>query len=189
METQIQEISHARISNKRKRESPNLNGRTRRQAHTPDHLQQESNNVSEVRSFYAHHNGGDTYNAVRDEVARRLADSTSSSTTAAAALAASMPHMTVPQPTELSFPSTNSGNDEERQVDSSFDIGPESTHHHADGSQYTIGAYTGTNGEQNPALSGNASTKPAVGTDEWHKVRKDNHKEGTLSRPTDCEDC
>ncbi|KAL1306471.1 hypothetical protein AAFC00_005169 [Neodothiora populina] len=36
---------------------------------------------------------------------------------------------------------------------------------------------TPTGPEQSPPLGGLSGSKPAVGTSEWHKVRKDNHKE------------
>ncbi|KAG8532153.1 uncharacterized protein KY384_003793 [Bacidia gigantensis] len=174
MEAQTQEISQTRQSNKRKRDSPGLNGRTRRQTSAAGVMQPNDHIPSELERHYYTQQNGNVLSTVRDEVARHVAEVDPSSSTAAAALAASMPQLTVPQPTELSFPSTNSGNEDERQIDSSFDIGPESNNPHIDG-QYTIGAYTGTNGDQ--GASSLIIGKPAVGTDEWHKVRKDNHKE------------
>lgn len=78
--------------------------------------------------------------------------------TAAAALAGIYPTMTVPQPTDVSF--ATQGSDGDRN--DSF----------MDNSQQDSMVY----GESN-VHSGRVS-KPAVGSDEWHKVRKDNHKEG-----------
>lgn len=78
--------------------------------------------------------------------------------TAAAALAGIYPTMTVPQPTDVSF--ATQGSDGDR--DNSF----------MDNSQQ-LDSY------QESTPSGRHS-KPAVGSDEWHKVRKDNHKEGTF---------
>jgi bHLH factor len=81
--------------------------------------------------------------------------------TAAAALAGIYPTMTIPQPTDVSF--ATQGSDTDRN-DASF----------MDNSQ-------GENSflDQNSTPSGRGSgSKPAVGSDEWHKVRKDNHKEG-----------
>lgn len=78
--------------------------------------------------------------------------------TAAAALAGIYPTMTVPQPTDLSF--GNPGSDSDRNPESSF----------MDNSQQDSFM-------DNSTPSGRSS-KPAVGSDEWHKVRKDNHKEG-----------
>jgi len=77
--------------------------------------------------------------------------------TAAAALAGIYPTMTVPQPTDLSF--GNPGSDSDRNPESSF----------MDNSQQDSFM-------DNSTPSGRSS-KPAVGSDEWHKVRKDNHKE------------
>lgn len=84
------------------------------------------------------------------------ADHNDPSSMAAAALAGSFPHtMTVPQPTDVSFQDSDRG-------DGSF----------MDNSQ--VG---GESFMDNSTPSGRSSSKPAVGTDEWHKVRKDNHKE------------
>ncbi len=78
--------------------------------------------------------------------------------TAAAALAGIYPTMTVPQPTDVSF--ATQGSDGDRN--DSF----------MDNSQQDSLVY----GEGN--VHSGRSAKPAVGSDEWHKVRKDNHKEG-----------
>jgi hypothetical protein len=68
-----------------------------------------------------------------------------------AAAALAYHQMTVPQATELQFQTQNSG-------DGSFGMGAPS---------------------DSPPQS--ATHKPQVGTDEWHKVRRDNHKEGKQS--------
>jgi bHLH factor len=98
--------------------------------------------------------------------------------------------MTVPQSTEQAFMSHPSdGTDrpgsssldqgnvgEQRTSFSDFDIStlkgdaPEATE--GEGSP-TIGAAGASNGGQ----------KPQVGSDEWHKVRRDNHKEGNSILP------
>ncbi|TVY51226.1 Transcriptional regulator CBF1 [Lachnellula cervina] len=78
------------------------------------------------------------------------------SSTAAAALAGIYPTMTIPQPTDVSF--ATQGSDGDRGESSFMD-----------------------NSQQNDSFmenpTPNRSSKPAVGSDEWHKVRKDNHKE------------
>jgi len=79
--------------------------------------------------------------------------------TAAAALGV-YPGMTVPQPTDISFATQPSDGD--RNQDSFLD------NSHQGGDSFMEGS----------TPSGRGS-KPAVGSDEWHKVRKDNHKEGT----------
>lgn len=95
--------------------------------------------------------------------------------TAAAAIAHYQ--MTVPQATELSFqPQSSTG-------DSSFNMGD---HHQSQGMQdfslEALKAATSTSrsaqatGNESPPAS--SSHKPTVGSEEWHKVRRDNHKEG-----------
>jgi len=78
------------------------------------------------------------------------------SSTAAAALAGIYPTMTIPQPTDVSF--ATQGSDGDRGESSFMD-----------------------NSQQNDSFMENPTpsraSKPAVGSDEWHKVRKDNHKE------------
>lgn len=79
--------------------------------------------------------------------------------TAAAALGI-YPTMTVPQPTDISFATQNSDsdrNDHSFMDPNSQDLGDQ--------------MFSGSSGSRG---------KPAVGSEEWHKVRKDNHKEGKL---------
>lgn len=103
------------------------------------------------------------------------ANASSVGDTAAAALA--YHQMTVPQPTELSFQPQASG-------DNSFTMGD---HHQGqqtsmqDFSLEALKVVTGTprsggaaNNESPPTTSAH---KPQVGSEEWHKVRRDNHKE------------
>lgn len=110
--------------------------------------------------FDVHQNGGSNTASVGD--------------TAAAALA--YHQMTVPQATELQFQAQGSG-------DGSFGI---ADHHGQSGMQdFSLEALkaatqTGRPGQatsdDSPPQS--ATHKPPVGSDEWHKVRRDNHKEG-----------
>ena len=173
-------------SSKRKRDSSYQNGHRKQ----PPHWSASSSNS-------VHGNGHSTHPSnnfltpashglsnISQHIAQHLANASPS--TAAAALAANMPQLTVPQPTELSFPSTGSGNDTDRQLDSSFDLGGGSDgdqNHHAHGAQYSLEVYQGSGAGE--AQSGRdpdgCGIKPAVGSDEWHKVRKDNHKEGMTS--------
>lgn len=76
------------------------------------------------------------------------------------------PTMTIPQPTELSFASQ--ATDGDRNQDSFMDSqqGGDSFMDNSPGGGHSTGRPSG-------------SSKPAVGSEEWHKVRKDNHKEGT----------
>lgn len=111
--------------------------------------------------------------------------STNASSTAAAALAGIMPQMTIPQPTHLSFVSEASNTEADRQFDSSFDVGGEGGHgHNGQGPPYNHNSFPGTTAAQVQAAresSSGGGHKPSVGSEEWHKVRRDNHKEGTSS--------
>ncbi|CZT12664.1 probable CBF1-centromere binding factor 1 [Rhynchosporium agropyri] len=78
--------------------------------------------------------------------------------TAAAALAGIYPTMTVPQPTDVSF--ATQGSDGDRN--DSF----------MDNSQQDMGY-----GQEGVHSQRPGNSKPPVGSEEWHKVRKDNHKE------------
>lgn len=104
------------------------------------------------------------------------------SSTAAAALAGILPQMTIPQPTHLSFASEASNTDADRQFDSSFDMGGDGGHgHNGQGPPYNLNAFPSTTAAQVQAAresSNGGGHKPSVGSDEWHKVRRDNHKEG-----------
>lgn len=107
------------------------------------------------------------------------------SSTAAAALAAGiMPQMTIPQPTDMSFASTNSNTDADRHFDSSFDMSGDGGHaHNGQGPPYNLHSFPGNTAAQVQAARENSNggglgLKPSVGSDEWHKVRRDNHKEG-----------
>ena len=113
-----------------------------------------------------------------------LPNTTHPSSTAQAALAGIMPQMTVPQPTDMSFNSTGSNPDVDRQFDSSFDMSGDGGHgHNGQGSSFNIGSFQSSLTAQVQAARESSSGvggghKPSVGSEEWHKVRKDNHKEG-----------
>jgi hypothetical protein len=96
------------------------------------------------------------------------ADHANASSTAAAALAGIYPTMTIPQPTDVSF--ATQGSDGDRGPDSSFM-----------GDSQQPGDSFMDSSQQNHQGGGRSvvAPKPVVGSDEWHKVRKDNHKEGT----------
>lgn len=167
-------------SYKRKRDSSDQNGNRKHSSHRPTsshHVHLNGHDTADPsQELFGNDSSSNDFNNIGQHIARHLAGPS----TAAAALVANMPHMTVPQPTELSFPST-SGTDAERQLDSSFDIGvgSDGDQNHAQGAAYNLDAYQGNSSAQLQNSDGSASgTKPAVGTDEWHKVRRDNHKEG-----------
>ncbi|KAL8734884.1 MAG: hypothetical protein Q9166_001236 [cf. Caloplaca sp. 2 TL-2023] len=109
-----------------------------------------------------------------------LPNTTSPSSTAHAALAGILPQMTVPQPTEISFNSAGSNAEVDRQFESSFDMSGDGGHNGQAGS-FTMNSFPGGMAAQVQAArensSGGGGHKPSVGSDEWHKVRRDNHKE------------
>lgn len=122
------------------------------------------------------------FNAITQQLARHVANHglpDNSANPTSTALAGIMPQLTVPQPTELSFVSTASGTDADRPLDSSFDLGGDGgPNHNVQGSPYGMGGFQGPAAQaQNAREASNGGPKPAVGSDEWHKVRRDNHKE------------
>ena len=171
-------------SSKRKREPLDHNGDRKQPSHwsgsSSMNVHGNGHNTNNSNDFLAP--SSNELNSISQHIAEHLAANASPST-AAAALAANMPQLTVPQPTELSFPSSGSGNDPDRQLDSSFDMGGGSDgdqNHQAPGVGYNLEAYQGNSaGDTQPGRDAEGpGIKPAVGTEEWHKVRKDNHKEG-----------
>jgi hypothetical protein len=188
VEQAMQNLQH-KPSYKRKRDSSDQNGNRKQPSHRPTsshHIQANGHALANSsQDLFSNDSNSNDFNNIGQQIARHLADPS----TAAAALAANMPHMTVPQPTELSFPST-SGTDAERQLDSSFDMGGGSDgdqNPHAQGATYNLDAYQGNSSAQAQNNDGGGGgVKPAVGTDEWHKVRRDNHKEGSYITKSGC---
>ncbi|KAL6712785.1 basic helix-loop-helix protein [Lecanora helva] len=173
-------------TSKRKRDPMDHNGDRKQTNHWPAsppvNVHENGHNTHSSNDFLATAST-ELNNGFGHHIAHQLSANASPST-AAAALAANMPQLTVPQPTELSFPSSGSGNDPDRQLDSSFDMGggadgDQNHHHHPPGMSYSLEAYQATSaGDPQPGRDTETpGIKPAVGTDEWHKVRKDNHKE------------
>jgi transcriptional regulator CBF1 len=103
---------------------------------------------------------------------RTTAANAASAATAAAVLDSMFPQLTVPVPTEETFAN--------QHVDGE---------HHGDASAYgasdvtqgdlslDVSTVPSNNGVAKRPMSG-IQSKPAVGSEEWHKMRKDNHKEG-----------
>lgn len=87
--------------------------------------------------------------------------------TAAAALAGIYPTLSIPQPTDVSF-ATQAAEHDRNNPDASFMGDGQNDSFMGDSTQVQSGG----------SGSRNNGAKPAVGSDEWHKVRKDNHKEG-----------
>ena len=182
MDQPMQNLQH-KSSYKRKRNSPDPNGSKR---HANQRPSSSSNNMlgnghatNPSHDLFSNESGSNDFASISQQIQTHIANANPS--TAAAALAANMPQLTIPRPTELSFPGAGSGNEADRQLDSSFDMGGGSDgdqHHHTQGPPYNLDAYQGDPAGHVQTSDGGGGTKPAVGTDEWHKVRRDNHKEG-----------
>lgn len=140
----------------------NVQKRKRDSESADDTRRGNNKRISPNNSGKDHHDGViealQDYNFLHQHADGHNGSAEHASSTAAAALAGIYPTMTVPQPTDLSF--GNPGSDSDRNAEASF----------MDNSQQDSFM-------DNPTPSGRGS-KPAVGSDEWHKVRKDNHKEG-----------
>ena len=161
-------------SHKRKRDSPDQNGNSRPKTvnGVPGGGGQPNDQLDNILigenpdfSSLAHH--------LQQHAAAN--NNPASSSTTVAAMRHNMPSITIPQPTELSFQSTNTV-DEDEQGESSFNIGTETNqNHHAEGTPYNLDSYA--DNSRGPG-GGAGGPKPAAGTEEWHRLRRDNHKEG-----------
>jgi transcriptional regulator CBF1 len=107
------------------------------------------------------------------------ADPANAAGTAAAALGSMYPTLHVPPSTEETFAAQVAEGDHTQ--DTSFTTGVT----HADSlldASVSVGPVPtpGSNGVRvaEPRYSSSGGVKPPVGSDEWHKMRKDNHKEG-----------
>lgn len=159
-------------TNKRKREARDQGPNTNRSAPgTTNDLSDQA-----TASFLAAHNASNDDDMQQQFDVHQNGGATNAPDTAAAALA--YHQMTVPQATELSFqPQASSGDG------SSFGMGDH--HQQQQGMQdFSLEALkAATSGSRGGQSAGNDSPpstsahKPPVGSEEWHKVRRDNHKE------------
>lgn len=189
-------LQQIKASNKRKRDPSDHSGDHKhsvsKRTSSPNNLNGNGHEATELSRVLYQDNmpnssgSSQDFNAITQQLARHVANhglpenSTNPTSTAAAALAGIMPQLTVPQPTELSFVSTASGTDADRPLDSSFELGGDGgPNHNVQGSPYGMSGFQGPAAQaQNAREASNGGPKPAVGSDEWHKVRRDNHKEG-----------
>ncbi len=115
------------------------------------------------------------------------ADPANASSTAAAALGTMYPTFHIPQPTEETFAAQTSAETEhQHHQESSF--GASDVMPHPDGLPLSTDPSSSSITQQHPqngirtghsySTPTSQSHKPAVGSEEWHKMRKDNHKEG-----------
>ena len=119
------------------------------------------------------------FSTLSEQLTREMANANSSQGPMEFSMIQQIPQMNVPQPTDMSFAPPASTNDTDRQVDSSFALNPEGNQNTEENFRYDE-PYSGQQPPTKEATNGSPN-KPAVGTDEWHKQRRDNHKEGTLN--------
>lgn len=185
----------AAVQNKRKRESQDIAGGRaapvmNSQEFENHYLQTDDdgmNNADGVMDFSPAlaalvQRGGDHDDAEHDSAQLPVqggdGSGQSASDTAAAAMA-QYHTMTVPQSTEQSFMTQTEGGDRQNST-SAEQGGSNAQHRHSSFGDFdTSAAQLSPNGETSPVAGGaSGGSKPAVGSEEWHKVRKDNHKEG-----------
>ena len=185
----INQVIQDMVSKKRKRGSADMNG--------GDEAGSKRGSVSNVNGNGDHMNGSSSESfsdnsnefSTLSQLQAQAATTHDHSSTAAAALAAQL-GVASDNP-NLSFVSTGSGTDLDRHQDSSFDLsgGDGSQNHNNQSSPYTLAPFASVGGtaaqvQAAREASNGGAVKPAVGTDEWHKVRRDNHKEGTFHPPS-----
>lgn len=184
-------------TNKRKRGSLDLEPTAPRPAPSDSARASANNSASGTTDFLSAHNAsssGDddmqhSSNLIFDQLAQHNAgehnmhqnggsNPQDASNTAAAAL--SHYSMTVPQATELSFQTQTSSGEGGRPLSASFNLGEHDMQQHGmpdfSGLDALKTGGQGSNSNESPPNTG--SQKPPVGSEEWHKVRRDNHKEG-----------
>ncbi|EON98154.1 putative helix-loop-helix dna binding protein [Phaeoacremonium minimum UCRPA7] len=102
-------------------------------------------------------------------------DPANASSTAAAALGSMYPTLHIPQSTEETF-AAQAGVDTDHHDTSYADVGHDGLP--MDTSGVSTGGIHPANGvRQDQRYGSTPNPKPAVGSEEWHKMRKDNHKE------------
>jgi len=108
-------------------------------------------------------------------------DPANASSTAAAALGSMYPTMHVPQSTEETFAAQAAEND--HHADAYNGPGDVSHNDNSMAVDTSAASLQASNGISKNFAPGAHHPKPAVGSEEWHKMRKDNHKEGRLTAP------
>jgi len=110
-------------------------------------------------------------------------NASSASDTAAAALSHHF-SMSVPQSTERAFQNQGAAGEGDRSLNTSFNMGDHNVHHSPHGmGEYNLDALkagthqAGAAPQESPPATTTPTQKPPVGSEEWHKVRRDNHKE------------
>ena len=174
--TAVDQMRPPKLSQKRKRDSPEHNGTGR--SKTSAGQQGSSAGANDGLDNLLLGETDDLSHISQQLLQHSNRSNNTAPSTAAAALAA---RLTVPQPTDISFQSTTTVNDEE-PMESSFEMSgvDGNSNSHAEGTPYNLDAYSGNGATTSQQTVGIGTGKPTVGSEEWHKVRKDNHKEGSL---------
>lgn len=140
----------------------------------------ESNiDFGSVTAVIPAHNGPSAATNADRNRSRRPGTDQNPSDTASAALAFTM---TIPETTEKQFIN-------QHQSDNSADASSLQTPGHKSGiAPDTDFSRAGVGDDPQSALpTPQTGQKPQVGSDEWHQLRKDNHKEGEIADPVPCE--
>ncbi|KAL1878811.1 hypothetical protein VTK73DRAFT_7464 [Phialemonium thermophilum] len=124
----------------------------------------------------------DDFSALQQAAAEHTegVDHTNASSTAAAALGSMYPTLHVPQSTEETFASQ--AGEVDHHGDASFNTSAVSQNDGLTSDSLPVASapqapMQSPNGVPEPRYTPTHNTKPAVGSEEWHKMRKDNHKE------------
>ena len=184
----VPDVNHS--TNKRKRDSRD-NGAARPAPATNNNSSTTSATANDLAdqataSYLAAHNAASGNEEEMQQQFDLHQNGGPSSSTAGDTAAAALAHysMTVPQATELSFqPQSTPGEN------SSFPMGDHALHQQQsnpninDFSLDSLKAVAQTPRSAQPPINESPPTtgsghKPPVGSEEWHKVRRDNHKEG-----------
>ncbi|KAI9882014.1 MAG: hypothetical protein M1823_006262 [Watsoniomyces obsoletus] len=118
-----------------------------------------------------------------DQLASRATASTLADPSSTAAAALGIYPITIPQPTALTFANnttgTGTGGDHERNLDPAFSMSDQEAHGQQGGGFDGEGSPSGMVGGSTPGQGGRESgnQKPQVGSEQWHRNRRDNHKE------------
>lgn len=153
--------------------------------HTDDDGMDHGDHDIQFAAALSHHNASmddtiDTEHNVGQEQGNNNAGQSASDTAAAAM--AQYHTMTVPQSTEQSFLAQAAEATPDRPGSSSVDAGnpnaQQRTSSYGDIDFNPMKNDQGSNGADASPTGGSQGNKPPVGTEEWHKLRRDNHKEG-----------
>lgn len=158
--------------------SPSDLRRQKRNMASPDPTDGYSNAIDTAQAAAAGVNVSD-FNALQQAAAGTdhgdAADPANASSTAAAALV--YPTIHAPQPSDENFAAQLGVEQEQHHVTTYHDVAHEDALHLEHG---LPSVSPQPNGVMSQSMQGArySSQKPAVGSEEWHKMRKDNHKEG-----------